>query len=102
MVVIQRGTDEFELLSDDDALEILLANTEDAYGFPPYHTIEDFLLSSSGRNLRNQERQIIASALEGVPSALLTREERDWAEQIPGLIDSFSSDQPQSAIVRIR
>ena len=99
MVVIQRGTDAIELLSDADALEILLANTEDAYGFPPYHHIEDFLLGSSGRNLRNHERQIIASALEGVPAALLTREERDWAAQIPGVIDSFAdslaSDQPQ-------
>ena len=37
MVVIQRGTDDVELLSETDALEILLANTEDAYGFPPYH-----------------------------------------------------------------
>ena len=94
MVVIQRGTDAIELLSDTDALDILLANTEDAYGFPPYHAIEEFLLGSSGQNLRNQERQIIASALEGVPAALLTREERDWAAQIPGVIDAFASDQP--------
>jgi hypothetical protein len=94
MVVIQRGTDAVELLSEANALEILLANTEDAYGFPPYHAIEDFLLSSSGQNLRNHERQIIASALEGVPAALLTREERDWAVQIPGVIDAFASDQP--------
>jgi glycosyltransferase involved in cell wall biosynthesis len=93
MVVIQRGTDAIERLSDDDALEILLANTEDAYGFPPYHAIEEFLLGASGQNLRNHERQIIASALEGVPAALLTREERDWAAQIPGVIDAFASDQ---------
>ncbi|MDQ1510611.1 MAG: hypothetical protein QOG50_2455, partial [Actinomycetota bacterium] len=96
MVVIQRGTDAIELLSDTDALEILLANTEDAYGFPPYHAIEEFLLGSSGQNLRSHERQIIASALEGVPAALLTREERDWAAQIPGVIDSFASDLPLS------
>jgi GT2 family glycosyltransferase len=101
MVVIQRGTDAIERLSDNDALEILLANTEDAYGFPPYHHIEEFMLGSSGRNLRNHERQIIASALEGIPAVLLTREERDWAAQIPGLIDSFAdsfaSDEPQAA-----
>jgi dolichol-phosphate mannosyltransferase len=100
MVVIQRGADAIERLSDSDALEILLANTEDAYGFPPYHHIEEFMLGSSGRNLRNHERQIIASALEGIPAALLTREERDWAAQIPGLIDSFAdsfvSDEPQA------
>jgi hypothetical protein len=94
MIVIQRGTDAVELLSDVDALDILLANTEDAYGFPPYHAIEEFLLGSSGQNLRSHERQIIASALEGVPAALLTRETRDWAAQIPGLIDSFASDLP--------
>jgi len=96
MVVIQRGTDENELLLSEDALEILLANTEDAYGFPPYHAIEDFLLNSSGQNLRNHERKIIASALERVPAVLLTRKERDWAGHIPNLIDYFlSSDPPQ-------
>jgi glycosyltransferase involved in cell wall biosynthesis len=91
MVVIQRGTDEFELLGAEDALEILLANTEDAYGFPPYHEIEEFLLNSSGRNLRSHERKIIASALEQVPAVLLTRQERDWSAQIPDLIDYFLS-----------
>ena len=96
MVVIQRGADEFELLSSADALEILLANTEDAYGFPPYHSIEDFLLNSSGRNLRNHERKIIESALECVPAVLLTRQERDWAGQIPDLVSGvLSVDPPQ-------
>jgi hypothetical protein len=97
MVVIQRGSDAFEVLDDDDALEILLANTEDAYGFPPYHEIEDFLLGASSSDLRARERQIIAAALEDVPAVLLTREQRDWNVRIPGLIEEYMRDETAEA-----
>ena len=97
MIVIQRGRDDLEWLSGDDALDILLANTEDAYGFPPYHAIEDFMLGASSVNLRTTERQIIAGALESIPAVVLTREERDWAAHVPDLIECFSSKDRSTA-----
>lgn len=92
LFVIQRSQDGFEWLDEDDALEILLGNCEDAYGFPPYHSIEDFLLASTGDNLRAVERQIIAGALEGRPAALLSSTTLDWATRIPGLIDQVQEE----------
>ncbi|MBV8952283.1 MAG: hypothetical protein JOZ99_15520, partial [Actinobacteria bacterium] len=92
LFVIQRSRDGFEWLAEDEALEILLGNCEDAYGFPPYHSIEDFLLSSNGDNLRAVERQIIAGALEGRRAALLSSTTLDWATRIPGLIEQVQAD----------
>jgi glycosyltransferase involved in cell wall biosynthesis len=92
LFVIQRSHDGFEWLNEDDALEILLGNCEDAYGFPPYHSIEDFLLASTGDNLRAVERQIIAGALEGRRAALLSSTTLDWATRIPGLIEQVQTD----------
>jgi glycosyltransferase involved in cell wall biosynthesis len=92
LFVIQRSRDGFEWLDEDEALEILLGNCEDAYGFPPYHSIEDFLLASTGDNLRAVERQIIAGALEGRRAALLSSTTLDWATRIPGLIEQVQTD----------
>lgn len=90
MIVIQREHDGFEWLQEADALEILLGNCEDAYGFPPYHRIEDFLLEASGEDLRAKERAILGGAFEGRPSALLSSTRLDWAERIPALIEELT------------
>jgi hypothetical protein len=90
LLVIQRFGDGFEWLTDDGALEILLANCEDAYGFPPYHRLEDFLLGASPHDLRAAERQILAGALEGRPAALLSSTKLDWATRIPTLIEELT------------
>jgi glycosyltransferase involved in cell wall biosynthesis len=92
LVVIQRGCEGFEWLQDEDALEILLANTEDAYGFPPYHTIENFLLRSASEDLRAREREIMADALHGRPAVLLSSTSLDWAARIPDFIERTPLD----------
>jgi hypothetical protein len=100
LFVIQRGSDGFEWLEEEDALEILLGNCEDAYGFPPYHAIEDFLLGSAADNLREVERQILAGAFEGVSAALLSSTSLDWAVRIPALVDQLPQpSEPGGAIV---
>lgn len=83
MFVIQRGGEGEEALLPEDALDILLRNCEDAYGFPPYYDLEAFLLGSTGHDLRAEERQIMAAALEGHPSTLLRSTTLDWATRIP-------------------
>jgi glycosyltransferase involved in cell wall biosynthesis len=92
LLVIQRAAHGFEWLDEEDALEILLGNCEDAYGFPPYHMIEDFLLDGSADDLRAVERQILAGAFEGVAAALLSSTKLDWATRIPTLIDGLPAD----------
>ncbi len=83
MFVIQRGGEGEEALLPEDALDILLRNCEDAYGFPPYHDLEAFLLGSTGHDLRAEERQIMAAALDGHTSTLLRSTTLDWAIRIP-------------------
>lgn len=94
LLVIQRSGDGFEWLEEADALEILLANCEDAYGFPPYHRIEEFLLDASPDDLRGIERQVLAGALEGLPAALLSSTQLDWASRIPALIEELTPGPP--------
>ncbi len=90
VIVIHRHDDGLEWLDRDTALDIVLANTEDAYGFPPYHTIENFLLNARAENLRETERQVIAGALEDASAAMLSSLTFDWATHIPGLIQRMS------------
>jgi glycosyltransferase involved in cell wall biosynthesis len=94
MFVIQRGPRGLTFLESGDALDVLLANCEDAYGFPPYHRIEDFILAG-GNQLRRREREIIAPALYGKPAAVLSSPTLDWARRIPTLMAQFESTRPR-------
>jgi glycosyltransferase involved in cell wall biosynthesis len=94
MFVIRRGARELTHLDFEDAVDILLANCEDAYGFPPYHRIENFLLAGDNQ-LRQRERDIIAPALYGKPAALMSSPSLDWAARIPMLMSEFLSPRPE-------
>jgi dolichol-phosphate mannosyltransferase len=88
MAIIQReGEEGAVMLEEQEALDILLANCEDAYGFPPYPIIQQWLHSRNGKDLRTTERQIITAALSGKPSQLLRSYERDWYRMFPAMIE---------------
>jgi putative flippase GtrA len=82
MIVIERGGIGHRSLEPDEAVEILMANSEDAFGFPPYPTIAEFLHRSNGHDLRGHEREIVAAALDGIPAIVLRSETMDWHERI--------------------
>jgi dolichol-phosphate mannosyltransferase len=88
MAIIQREGDEgAELLDPEEALDILLSNCEDAYGFPPYPVIQQWLHSRNGKDLRSIEREIVTAALEGTPAQLLRSRDRNWYRMFPAMID---------------
>jgi putative flippase GtrA len=88
LAIIQReGEDGSELLAPREALEILLANCEDAYGFPPYPEIAHWLHSRNGRDLRVLERGIIEQALAGKPAHVLRSAERNWYRMFPAVVE---------------
>jgi dolichol-phosphate mannosyltransferase len=89
MVVIQRGEDDTTMLDPEAALDTLMANCDDAYGFPPYPVIQDFLHSRNGVDLRGAERRTTASALMGVPATLLQSSTMNWWEHLPRLVDGL-------------
>ena len=83
LFVIERETEEVvRPLGGQEALDILMRNCEDAYGFPPYRAIEGFLYGAPERDLRVTERQIVASALKGLPATLIRSQGTNWASQI--------------------
>ena len=86
MMVIQRGGEGNVELAPDEALEILLANCEDAYGFPPYSEIEHFLHSRNGHDLRRLERETIARGLAGTGATLLRSETMDWHLRVARIV----------------
>ena len=91
-VIVRGDCHSTEHLTPDDALETLLANTDDAYGFPPYHTLEEFMLASTGEDLRATERRIIGAAISEAPARALVSTTLDWAERIPSLIEADDAD----------
>ncbi len=86
LVIIERGADTETKLGPAEALEILMQNCEDAYGFPPYRSIEGFLHSRNGSDLKARERSIVASAFRGLPTWLLRSESMNWAQRLPTII----------------
>jgi dolichol-phosphate mannosyltransferase len=85
MAVIQRGGVGEQPLGPEEALETLMANCEDAYGFPPYPVIAPFLHSRGTVDLRATEREIVGRALVSAPAMLLRSETMDWCERLGGL-----------------
>jgi dolichol-phosphate mannosyltransferase len=88
MFVIERGAETRVRLSQEEALQILLTNCEDAYGFPPYHDIKEYLYCRNGDDLRQVEQAIIEQAMSGVSTQLIRNSNMAWWRWIPALIDS--------------
>jgi dolichol-phosphate mannosyltransferase len=93
LVVIERGGLGEAELAPAEALEILLQNCEDAYGFPPYAQIEGFLHSRNGHDLKQAERAIIAAALAGIPATVLRSQTMDWWERMPAVVNGRNGKQ---------
>ncbi len=87
MFVIERSSEECSTEIDNkEALEILLNNCEDAYGFPPYHSIAEFLYHANGVDLRQVEREIIINAMNALPAALIRSKNLEWWRRIPAFV----------------
>ena len=100
LIVIERGEDGEIRLSDQEALDTLMANSEDSYGFPPYESIKDFLYGSERGDLRPLERATVASAMIGKPATLLRSSTRDWWRRVPALIGGTAARNGATAVPR--
>jgi dolichol-phosphate mannosyltransferase len=81
LVVIERGESLVDDLDQISAFETLSANTEDAYGFPPYPRIQDALVNGRLRDEQDIRRQIVS----GLQAVLLRTPDRAWFELLPQL-----------------
>jgi len=88
LFVIERSSEVSSVpLTSEAALDVLMDNCEDAFGFPPYAQIEDFLRNASKRDLKSVERTIVAGALESIPATLLRSNGMDWAPRMLGVLN---------------
>ncbi len=87
MFIIERGPDAIQPLDRQEALETLMQNCDDAYGFPPYHSIKDFLMKENGQDLRQGERDIVFNAFQNLPATLIRSNRSEWWRLIPGFVD---------------
>jgi dolichol-phosphate mannosyltransferase len=82
MVVIERGEEKTENLDLDEACDVLLANTEDAYGFPPYQLIAPALVNGDAA----VEARIQRSVLARVSVTRIRTPDRAWFTRLPGIV----------------
>ncbi len=87
MFVIERGQDAILPLDSREAIEVLMKNCDDAYGFPPYHAIKEFLIKENNLDLREGERAIVDRAFSELPATLIRSRDADWWRLIPGYVD---------------
>lgn len=88
LFIIERGNEESEFsLNNEEGIQILLSNCEDAYGFPPYESIKEFLYNVNGTDLRQVEQSIIRSAFESLPVTVVRSGSLAWWRRIPGYVN---------------
>ncbi len=99
MFIIERGEAGVESIDNHEAMEVLLQNCEDAYGFPPYESIKEFLYNRDGVDLRDREHAIIRQALGQLPATVIRSSTFDWWSQIPTYVNN---EQVSADITRAR
>jgi dolichol-phosphate mannosyltransferase len=86
IVVIERGTDFEGKIDEKEKISILVANAEDAYGFPPYPTLAHAISQWEGKDLHEKEADIVRSAVVGLPAIHLRSPRYDWYKRLPQLV----------------
>ena len=88
MFIIERGEHGIVPIENQEAMEVLLQNCEDAYGFPPYEALREFLYIRDGVDLREKEHAIIRQALGALPATLIRSSTFDWWSRIPAFVNN--------------
>jgi len=99
MFIIERGEPGIESIENREAMEVLLQNCEDAYGFPPYEALKEFLYTRDGVDLREKEHAIIRQALGELPATVIRSNTFDWWARIPTFVNN---EQISADIARAR
>lgn len=93
LFVIQRGEKGMGDLSAEEAMGTLLANTEDAYQFPPFRQLAPSIVIGEDDYpaLCRKEREILESAVGRLRTRWLSTPDFTWADMIPKLLDADSA-----------
>ena len=99
LFIIERGSPRLADHDKHDALARLLANTDDAYGFPPFRYLAPAISIGSldYHELRAAERDILAGFLANVRVRTLASDSFGWADEIPRLIQAEHPGSPAAS-----
>jgi hypothetical protein len=88
LFIIERGKPRIAELSFDDTVERMIANTDDAYGFPPFRYLAPAVtVGGLGyTELRAKEREILKGFLTNVRTRTVASDCFGWADEIPKMI----------------
>jgi dolichol-phosphate mannosyltransferase len=96
LFIISRGPFGAGELDLDLGMRMLLANTEDAYQFPPFRQLAPSVVigSEDHDQLRNREREILGAALRGIRSRWISTPDFSWADEIPRALAEDAARRP--------
>jgi glycosyltransferase involved in cell wall biosynthesis len=88
LFIIERGSDRISDIPADEVVEELMANTADAYGFPPFQYLAPaIVLGKDGfAELQCRERAVLAAAMANVRARRIASDSFGWADSIPRLV----------------
>jgi len=85
LFVISRGPHGAGEMDRSQAMRTLLANTEDAYQFPPFRQLAPSVVigGEDHAELRRKERAVLDAALEHIRCRWISTPDFSWADEIP-------------------
>ncbi len=87
--IIERGNHSLVDVPSTRALDELVENTDDAYGFPPFRYLAPVIVVGGQRYdaLQEREHEVLRSVLRRVRVRRMGSESFDWADRIPSVLD---------------
>jgi dolichol-phosphate mannosyltransferase len=88
LFLIERGPDAISEVATERAVEELMVNTADAYGFPPFQYLAPAIVLGDGdyADLQRRERKVLAGAMSQIPVRRIASDSFGWADTIPALL----------------
>jgi putative flippase GtrA len=88
LFLIERNDDCLSDVSVEQAVEELMVNTADAYGFPPFQYLAPAIMLGDGdyAELQRRERAVLASAVSLMRTRRIASNSFGWADTIPELL----------------
>jgi putative flippase GtrA len=89
LFLIERGEDDLSAVTVPEAVDELMVNTADAYGFPPFQYLAPVCVLGDGdyANLQRRERAVLASAVARMQTRRIASNSFGWADTIPALLE---------------
>jgi dolichol-phosphate mannosyltransferase len=90
LFLIERGIDHLSDVTVGQAVEELMENTADAYGFPPFQYLAPVIVLGDGdyAELQRRERAVLAAAVSRMRTRRIASSSFGWADTIPELLEA--------------